>query len=109
MKLPIVTLVGREKIKVIYADKKWAFERGVNYTDVHPSFSAHLATLKDDKGKFLFHIDHGTKAVKAVKENSIEAVNEEGALKKRLANKKSEKLKAEKARKEDQDLQKEIT
>jgi len=94
MKLPIVRLIGREKIKVIYADKKWAFERGIEYKDVHPSFSAHLATLKDDKGVFLFEIEHRFKTVKVTTEKTVEATNEDEALRIKM-NKKSKKFKKE--------------
>lgn len=87
MKLPIVRLIGRDKIKVIYAGKKWAFARGVDYTDVHPSFSAHLVTLKNDQGEVLFEIEHPTQNVKATREKTIEATNEEEALRKRLTRK----------------------
>lgn len=88
MKFPIVRLVGRGKIKVIYADKKWAFEKGIEYKDVHPSFSAHLATLKDDKGVLLFEIEHKFETVKVTTEKTVEATNEDDALRIKM-NKKS--------------------
>lgn len=74
IKLPIVRLIGRKVFKVLYGGKKWVFEQGIEYKDVHPSFSAHLSTLKDSNNKPLFKIECEVEIVKATTEQSIEAV-----------------------------------
>ncbi len=92
MELPIVRLVGRELIKVLYGDKKWSFEKGIDYTDVHPSFSAHLSTLKDNNGKPLFEVIHKVESVKAKIEQTVDAFTKDDSVK-NLVKKRSIQLK----------------
>lgn len=97
IKLPTVRLIGREIFKVLYGGKKWVFKQGIEYKDVHPSFSAHLSTLKDSNNRPLFEIEHDVETVKAKSEQSIEAVrkadNLDGKIKKRSVQLKQGKVK----------------
>lgn len=73
----------------MYGGKKWTFEKGIEYKDVHPSFSVHLGTLKNDKGVPFFEIDHQVKTVKFNKEKGISAAQEDDSLRLSLSKKSS--------------------
>lgn len=87
IKLPTVRLLGRGTFKVLYGGEKWIFEQGIEYKDVHPSFSAHLATLKDNQGNPLFRIEHDIEEVTALPDGSLDAVQTDGNLKDTLKRK----------------------
>lgn len=87
MQLPIIRLVGRKFYKVIYKGDKWAFEKGIDYKELHPTFIAHLSKLVDDHGNFLFKKDNGHKIVILNRENSYEAVNKDWTVRAKMRRK----------------------
>ena len=84
MKFPIVRLIGRDVLKIIYEGKKWIFHKGIDYTEIHPSFSAHLITLLDDNKNQLFELDNEAKRMAIKMERSEESLREDELLKTRL-------------------------
>lgn len=74
MIFPTVRLVSRSVYKLSYKNEKWTFKKGIDYTEIHPSFSAYLKTLTDDIGNFLFEVDYATQIIKTDTEYSEDAL-----------------------------------
>lgn len=96
MKLPIVRLVGRPKYKVIYKGEKWEFKKGVEYDRIHPKFSNHLASLRDDNGNPIFQIDNKAEIISIVYERSLESAALDEFLKNKMRRENLKALRREK-------------